>query len=142
MSRAPEATKAFSLVEVLIVVAVIGILIAFVISSISGSSEYAHQVMARQEQAELQTALGNWIAATSSSPGGLAEARRKYTDEANKLLLLSNYLQDATFQRLRLTSTGEVVRSPALTASKARLEFSSSWSTTDVPSVNWVNTAP
>jgi len=142
MSRAPEATKAFSLVEVIIVVAVIGILATFIISSLSGSSEYANMVVARQEQAELQTALGNWIVATSSQPGGLAEARHQYTNEANKLLLLSNYLQDATYQRLRLTSTGAVVRSPALTASKARLEFSSSWSATDAPSVNWINTSP
>jgi prepilin-type N-terminal cleavage/methylation domain-containing protein len=142
MSSAPEAPKAFSLVEVIIVVAVIGILAAFIISSLSGTSEYAHQVVARQEQAELQTALGNWIAAASSDPGGLANARWKYTNTADKLLLLSNYLQDATYQRLRLTSTGPIVRSPALTASKARLEFSSSWSTADVPSVNWINTSP
>lgn len=125
------------MVEIIVVVAVIGVLSALVIASISGSAEYAHEVIARQEQAELQTALGNWISAASSAPGGLAAARAQYANAANKLSLLSNYLQEATFQRL--TNTGTQVRSPALSASKARLEFSSNWSTTTVPTVNWIN---
>lgn len=128
----------FSLVEIIVVVAVIGILSALIIATISGSTEYANEVIARQEQAELQTALGNWIATTSSAPGGLAAARAQYANAANKLSLLSNYLQEATF--LRLTNSGTQVRSPALTASRARLEFSSNWTTTTVPSVTWVST--
>lgn len=130
--------EGFSLVEIMVVVAVIGILSALIIATISGSAEYANEVIARQEQAELQTALGNWIATTSSAPGGLAAARAQYANAANKLSLLSNYLQEATF--LRLTNSGTQVRSPALTASRARLEFSSNWTTTTVPSVNWVTT--
>jgi len=135
--RRARKFEGFSLVEIIIVVAVIGVLAALVIASISGSADYAHEVIARQEQAALQTALGNWIAAASSSPGGLAAARARYANTANKLSLLSNYLQEASF--LRLTNTGTQVRSPALSASQARLEFSSNWSTTTVPTVNWIN---
>jgi prepilin-type N-terminal cleavage/methylation domain-containing protein len=132
--------RAFSLVEILVVIAVIAILSSLVIVALFGTAKQTSEIVARQQQAELQTALGNWITTTSSEPGGLAEARRKYTNTANKLSLLTNYLQEATY--LRLTNTGNAVRSSALTASKARLEFSPSWSTTDAPVVNWVNITP
>jgi prepilin-type N-terminal cleavage/methylation domain-containing protein len=132
--------RAFSLVEILVVIAVIAILSSLVIVALFGTAKQTSEIVARQQQAELQTALGNWITTTSSEPGGLAESRRKYTNTANKLSLLTNYLQEATY--LRLTNTGNAVRSSALTASKARLEFSSSWSTTDAPVVNWVNITP
>ncbi len=60
---------AFSLIEILIAVAVIAIISAFLISSISGTTQQANQTVARQQQAELQTALGNWISAASAGPG-------------------------------------------------------------------------
>ena len=129
---------AFSLVEILIVVAVIAILATLAMSVLSGTSRQANEMVARQQQAELQTALGNWIASASSEQGGLAEARRRYNNEANKLLLLADYLQTATAQSL--SSSGSSITSAALTASGARLYFSTPWSATNSPSVVWSNT--
>jgi len=129
--------NAFSLIEIIVVVAVIGILSSLIISMISGTSQHASEVIARQQQAELQTALGNWISSAASEPGGLATARSRYAAAANKLSLLSNYLQESTY--LRLSNTGTEVRSDALIASKARLHFSQSWSPTTTPTVTWSN---
>jgi prepilin-type N-terminal cleavage/methylation domain-containing protein len=137
MNEPRIAKGGFSLLEILIVVAVIGILATLVLSYITGTSEYATQVVARQQQAQLQTALDNWVAATASSSGGLAAARNLYNNQANKLLLLSNYLQTDTFARF--TNTGNKVRSAALAGSKASLEFTAMWSAGGSPTVTWNN---
>lgn len=129
--------RGFSLPELLVVIAVVGIIASIVIASITGSREFANEVMARQQQAELQTALGAWIASASSQSGGLAAARQAYTNEENKLLLLSNYLQVDTFSRLQYQ--GVEVTSDALTASGAALYFSADWSPGESPMVTWSN---
>lgn len=133
-------SSAFSLIEILIAVAVIAILSAFLIGSISGTTQQANQMVARQQQAELQTALGNWISAASAEPGGLAGARGRYNAQADKLSLLSNYLQADTFARL--TASGSQVTSSALTGSRATLHFSPTWEAGRTPIVTWSNTAP
>jgi prepilin-type N-terminal cleavage/methylation domain-containing protein len=131
---------AFSLIEILIAVAVIAIISAFLISSISGTTQQANQTVARQQQAELQTALGNWISAASAGPGGLAAARGLYNAQADKLSLLSNYLQADPFARL--TASGSQVNSAALAGSRAALQFSPTWEAGQTPIVTWSNTAP
>ena len=57
---------AFSLVEVLLVLAIISIMAALVITAFSNASQDARNVMARQQQATLQSAINNW---TSSQIG-------------------------------------------------------------------------
>ena len=61
--------SAFSLVEILIVIVVIVILSSLLIPQITRVKEGAQVSVARQQQVEIQTALGNWIAAKSSEPG-------------------------------------------------------------------------
>ena len=126
----------FSLIEVLIIVAVLGVLATLLIPYISPVREGAQEAVARQQQAELQSALGNWIAATSAQPGGLAAARSAYNSAGTKLDLLQNYLQAGTYASL--TGTGSKVTSAALTGAGASLQFSS-WSVGGSPSVTWVN---
>jgi len=124
----------FSFVEVLLVIAVIGIIAALALPYVRGVNEQASALVARQQQAELQTALGNWISAKSSQPGGLAAARAAY--DADKRVLLKDYLQESTLNNL--IWNGATVTSGALRAAKATLRFSS-WSTTNQPTVEWVN---
>lgn len=126
--------RAFSLLEILVVIAVIGILSALLIPRINDTRQAASMSIARQQQAELQTALGNWIAAQSSGPGGLAAARAAYSGE--KLLLLRNYLQDSTYASL--TGNGDVVTSAALDSANAYLQFSP-WNAGGQPMLQWVN---
>lgn len=123
-----------SLFELLLVVLLIGILATLVIPYISGSKQSAGLITARQQQAELQTALGNWIVAVSSGPGGLAAARAAYT--GTKLALLQNYLQEATYSSL--SGSGDTVTSAALDSANAYLQFSS-WSVGQQPTVQWIN---
>ena len=129
-----SVSRGFSLVEILVIVAVIGVISALVIPQISNTRSSASLSVARQQQAQLQTALNNWVVATSSGPGGLAAARTGYT--GNKLALLQNYLQGATYANL--SGDGDTVTSTALDAAGAYLRFSS-WSTGQQPTVQWIN---
>jgi len=129
---------AFSLVELLVAVAVIAIMATFMLPLITGHRESAQLIVARQQQAELQTALGSWVAAQSSLGGGLAAARAAYATADNKLSLVENYLQPATREALEGTNNSSVT-SPALNGVRARLQFSS-WTVGGTPSVDWINT--
>lgn len=130
----PSKTRAFSLVEILIVIAVIAVMATLVLPQILNTRTSAQVSTARQQQVELQTALGNWIAAQSSGPGGLAAARSAYT--GNKLSLVGGYLSAGTYAAL--SGSGDNVTSAALTGANAKLQFSS-WSLGGQPTVNWVN---
>ena len=137
MTNSLYGDRGFSLVEALIVVSVIAVIATLVIVSIAGTADRASTIVARQQQAELQSALGAWIASAASGSNGLAGARQRYNDEANKLSLLSDYLQTDTFARL--SNSGTEVDSTALSESRAKLYFSARWEAGDVPSVTWSN---
>jgi len=124
----------FSLVELLVVIAVIATLAALLLPYVSPMRRATSEQIARQQQAELQTALGSWIAAASSGPGGLAAARTAYGQSGSKLGLLQNYLQPSTYASL--SGSGNTVTSGALNAAGASLQFSS-WGVGGYPSVNW-----
>ena len=124
-----------SLVELLIVIAIIAILATLVIPNVSSIRGATSEAVARQQQAELQTALGAWISASSAGPGGLAAARGAYNGAGSKLGLLQNYLQPATYAAL--SGNGSSVSSEALAEAGASLQFSS-WAVDSAPSVNWV----
>jgi prepilin-type N-terminal cleavage/methylation domain-containing protein len=130
-----HAAAGLSLVEMLIVIAILGIIASLLIPYVSPMRGAASTQIARQQQAELQTALGSWIAAASSGPGGLAVARGAYGSAGSKLALLQNYLQPATYASL--SGSGNTVTSAALTAAGASLQFSS-WGVSGAPTVNWV----
>ena len=129
-----EGQAGMSLVEMLVVVAILGVLAALLIPNVSPLRGTASIQIARQQQAELQTALGAWIAAKSAEPGGLAAARTAYGG-ANKLQLLQNYLQPSTYAMLSSGAAG--VTSKALQEAGASLQFSA-WGVDSSPSVNWV----
>lgn len=129
--------RAFSLVEILIVIAVLAILVTLLLPYISPMQRGAQEAVARQQQAALQTALGNWTTAASSQPGGLAGARAAYNAAGNKLALLQDYLQVATYAAL--SGSGNSVSSEALAGAGASLQFSA-WNVGGTPAVNWANT--
>lgn len=129
---AKSRRSGFSLLEMLVAVAILGTLAALLLPYVSPMRETASVQVARQQQAELQTALGAWIAAESAKPGGLAAARTAYG--SGSLSLLANYLQPATYASLG--GSGSTVTSEALDAAGASLQFSS-WGSAG-PSVNWV----
>jgi type II secretory pathway pseudopilin PulG len=134
--RPPTKVAALSLFELLIVIAVLAVLATLLIPYISPMQRSTQEVVARQQQAALQAALGNWISAASSQPGGLAGARSAYSGAGSKLALLQNYLQPATYDAL--TANGNSVTSAALSGAGASLQFSD-WGVGGTPTVNWIN---
>ena len=137
MLRIQKSLQGFSLLEILVVIAVIGVMLTMALAYVVGAARTAKQTTARQQQAELQTALGNWIVAQSSGYGGLAAARTIYNESGGaKLQLLENYLQAATYANL--SGDGDIVTSDALDSSNAYLQFSA-WNSGQQPALLWIN---
>jgi len=128
----PSLKGAFTLVELLVVIAVIGIMSALVISSITNAAQDSRFTVARQQQATLQSALHSWIAAQES----ISQARTDYTaaDAEEKLDLLTNYLQAETLADFIANTSDTEVRSTVLDQIDHHLSFSA-WSETSQPSV-------
>lgn len=119
-STSPQrTTRAFTMVEMLIVIAVIGIMSALVISAFSNAAQDTRRVIARQQQASVQNAVNAWVNSTSQQTG-LAEARRLYNlagSSKARLQLVGNYLDDSTlahFLNPSNTVKDSEVRSAAL----------------------------
>jgi type II secretory pathway pseudopilin PulG len=128
---------ALSLVEILISIAVVGIIATLLIPYVSSTKRSANEAVGRQQQAELQAALGSWIVAQSSGPGGLASTRALYNGASGpKLQLLRNYLQQDTYSSLQ--GEGNNVTSAALDSVNARLQFSD-WLAEGQPAVQWIS---
>lgn len=92
---------AFSLIELLIVVTIIGILASLVIASFTNATQDSRHVVVLQQQAVLQEALNSWIAHESSAAGSgsLSSARDAYAAAGSgsaKLALIAPYLDSAT----------------------------------------------
>ncbi len=105
-----RATTAFSLIELLIVIAIIGVLASLVIASFSNATQDSRNVVVLQQQAALQEALNSWIAheSSSSGSGSLHSAKASYaaaTTGASKLALISPYLDAATAAQFTPHST-------------------------------------
>jgi prepilin-type N-terminal cleavage/methylation domain-containing protein len=125
------AVSAFSLVEILIVIAVIGILSGLAVTFVGGTSDQAAVVVARQQQMELQTALDAWIVAQSSGTAGLAGAQTAYSTQATTMLAaLAPYLREPEI----FTAGGAGVSSQALGKIGKTLRFSS-WASDGYPKV-------
>ena len=92
MTRAEPAAfrGAFTLIEVLLVVAIIGILSALVVAGIANASSDAKLVLARQQQAVIQEALNAWIASTTLSAA--SNAYNGQNTAAGKIGLFKAYI--------------------------------------------------
>ena len=124
--RNQTTSRGFSLIEVLLVLAIISVMAAMVINAFSNATQDSRNVVARQQQASLQSAISNWATAqigrkvTMDPDGGgpadeddfefsvgLTRARYNYanwwtdppTGELNahqRLALVGGYLDDDT----------------------------------------------
>jgi prepilin-type N-terminal cleavage/methylation domain-containing protein len=110
----------FTLVEMLLVVAVISILASMVISSFSDSAQTSREIVQRQQQAVLQAALDNWVnsklgridgsidsahAAAPVSINGLAAYYNAKTP-AQRFGLISSYLDSKTTDQFTASANG------------------------------------
>lgn len=131
--------RAFTMVEMLIVIAVIGIMSALVISAFSNAAQDTRRVIARQQQASVQNAVNAWVNSISQQ-SGLAEARRLYNlagTSKGRLQLVGGYLDDATlshFLNPSNTVNDAEVRSAALKKTSQHLSLGT-WNADSYPKV-------
>ncbi len=134
------ARPGFTLIELLLVIAIIGIMSALVISAIGNAAQDSRNVIARQQQVVIQEALNAWISSSSSGTNGLRAARTAYAGAGThtaKLTLIQNYLGADTYGHFMDFSSGDTLRSDAMTKIGATLEFSG-WTTSNYPSVELI----
>ena len=94
----------FTLVELLLVISVIAIMGALAVSQFSNASQDTRRVIARQQQAALQTAVNAWVASEISGTGTVEDARVLYnldggsprTFEDRLVDLIAPYLDEET----------------------------------------------
>lgn len=104
-NRFRRGIDGFSLVELLIVIAVIGILASLVISQIANAAQESRRIVSRQQQVVVQNAVNAWILAHTSTLGNsTVTARKAYNETApgtprtaqEKLALIADYLDADT----------------------------------------------
>lgn len=125
------------MVEMLIVIAVIGIMSALVISAFSNAAQDTRRVVARQQQAAVQNAVNAWVNNVSQTQG-LAQARTLYNlggTSLGRLTLVRTYLDDATFSHFsQSTKVNNEVKSAAL-AKTGQYLLLDAWNTNSYPKV-------
>lgn len=129
---------AFTLIELLLVIAVIGIMSALIVAAISNSASDTRLVIARQQQAVLQESLNAWIAGQSSGTNSLQDARTLYNAASNRLALVQNYLDPTSYEHM-IDNTADAarVKTEALARNGLHLTFTA-WTTNAYPRVNMV----
>lgn len=139
-SLALRAGGGFSLIELLLVIAVIGVMSAMVIAAFSNATQDSRSVIALQQQAVLQGALNSWISYQSSAAGAgsLAGAKALYdaaTTATAKLALVDDYLDASTaVQFVAHGSVSNALVSDAMTRTGRYVIFST-WPANGYPMV-------
>ena len=126
--------NAFSLIELLMVLTIISIMAALIINAFSNASQDSRDVIARQQQAVLKSALDNMISQYMVSGNPVAKARKYYmyvdADPAKakltmkeRLSLLEPYLDEDTYAHIYSRSTDSVIQSAAMVKTGQFIEF-------------------
>lgn len=90
----------FTLIELIIVIAVIGIMSALAISSLSNGATDAREIVARQQQATVQSAVNGWVVGQLSGTASLSQVRTTYntkTTSMERLGLVQDYLDEVSY---------------------------------------------
>lgn len=115
---------AFTLVEMLLVVAIISILAAMAISNFSNASRDTRAVVARQQLAVVQEAVNHWVnyeVGRVTSPGGtgksVSQVMAAYNAAAStsaRFGLFQKYLDDATRASLNVDDSAGKITSQSM----------------------------
>lgn len=150
--------RGFSFVEVIFTIAIIGIMSSLVVAAISNASRDASRVMARQQQASVQSALTAWVMSqtrvgSTAQFQSLESVRATYNslgttrDRFNKLVPYANspdpslragYLDQTTADHFADYTTGtDKLLTAALTNAQQYLTLPD-WQSGDFPHVDLV----
>jgi len=148
-TRATHKNNGFSLIEILMVIAIIAVMAALVINAFSNAANDSRDTVARQQQAALQSALSSWIGQQVSSTQTISQVKAIYTagldddgnvgngSSAHRLNLIKDYLDDRSYDHFKsYTSDATKVRSAAMVKVKKFISLS------DWPAVSAANRAP
>ncbi|CAN5332319.1 hypothetical protein BH23VER1_BH23VER1_06370 [soil metagenome] len=100
----------FTLVEALITITIIGIMAAAVITAFANASQDSRRVIARQQQAVLQSAVNNWVSSQlRTSASSVYSVRAAYNDQESGKARLDNlirpYLDESTWGHFNENTT-------------------------------------
>jgi prepilin-type N-terminal cleavage/methylation domain-containing protein len=137
----------FSLVEAVIVLAIMGILASLIVPSVMNATVDSRRIMVRQQQAALNEALNAWVGAqTRDSTTGqlisMATVMGTYTSgypsNFSKLQAISTYLDPATANDFITgsTSNGDKIQTSAMKADASWITFSTWTVPSTGPTVN------
>ncbi len=130
-------SRGFTLVELILVIAVIGIMSALIVAAIMNAASDSRSVLARQQQTVVQEALNAWITAKSSGTGSLDTAKTAYTAATNRLALIQDYLDPITYQHFTNYSSNLIYpQSDAMAKTGQHLEFTAWGTNNSYPRVN------
>ncbi|HEX2747986.1 MAG TPA: type II secretion system protein [Verrucomicrobiales bacterium] len=121
----PKSLKrAFTLVEMLLVIAIISILAGLVISNISNAAHDTRDVVARQQLAVVQEAVNHWVnreigrvnsaGATGASVNQVMATYNAASTASARYALFQNYLDDATRDNFTVDNTTAKITSQAM----------------------------
>lgn len=132
-----QSSKGFTLIELILVIAIIGIMSALIVAAVINAATDTRKVLARQQQTVVQEALNSWISSSSSGSNSLSNARWQYTNAANRFTLITNYLDPATIaQFVDNTTNSAHPQTDAMIKTGQHLEFGDWPTTSDYPKVN------
>ncbi len=149
LSRTQRPFAGFSLVEAIFTLAIIGIMSSIIVAAISNASRDANRIVARQQQATLNSALNAWVMGslrveTGTEAGqlrSLEDVRAQYNANGTslaRLLLISpdlgeGYLDETTRAHFVEHSTNSNrIESAALKSAKQHLTLPT-WQTGEFP---------
>ncbi len=130
----------FTLIEVLVVLAVIGIMAAIVITTMANAAQQTREILARQQQVSVQSAVSNWVANPTPSTMSVNQLRTMYNGAGNaraRLVMISSLLDPSTYQHLLTnspTSDTAKIKSDAMVRTGKWLELPN-WAPGSYPQV-------
>ena len=131
-------SRAFTLIEMLIVLAIIGVLAAIIISQVANATYESRRIVARQQQVVLQTAVSSWIMqSTTTQPiSAVRTAYNAATDSKARLALVGGYLDPDVYAHfMSQTTDATKVQSDAMKRAGKWIELPQ-WASGSYPRVN------
>lgn len=130
-------SRGFTLIEMLIVIAVIGVMSALIVAAITNATADTRLVLARQQQAVVQEAINAWVVATSAT-NSMQKVRAEYNGSTNRFALAMAYLDPGTLEHFQEFTTNSAQPRTEAIAKSGQYLVLEDWASSGYPRVNRV----